>query len=62
MKISEKALKKMPNGHFVRFDQVKNQSGFYHNAVLWLWSEGWDIRSAWFDIETGEYLTEEFIK
>lgn len=61
--LSERCLRKLPIGQFVKYGQVEDMSGQKHNAVLWrCWGRAFSERYAWFDRKTGEYLTDEIVE
>lgn len=54
--LSETCLRKLPIGHFVRFERTPNMNGKMVEAVVWSWSERGALRMGMFDVNTGEYL------
>ena len=61
--MSPDCLIKLPVGKIRKFGEVEGMDLKMHKAVLWEWMEHQGNaavhRLGWFDIKTGEYLTEE---
>jgi len=55
--LTERALREMPTGKFVRFQPIEDLDGKPRQAVVWDFVDGcWGRRRAYFDVSTGEYL------
>lgn len=60
MMIDPRILRKMPSGNFVRTGVAAGMDVVSKDAILWMWFDHTGLRKAWFSIEDGEYLTEDF--
>jgi hypothetical protein len=56
--ITKKALKKLPNGKFIRFSTEEDWNEILHQVIIWKFKKDNKIRLAAFDSRTGEYITD----
>lgn len=56
--LSISILRKLPLGKPLRFEKAINMDRVERDCVLWVFVDSLNVRQAYFDLETGEYVSE----